>query len=91
MNSPFVVEQARQLLNRPEILAHTEPERRIEALYRLLYGRGAETEEVSLGRRFLAAAATQDKEKLEPSAKPLTAWEKYAQVLLLSNEFAFVD
>jgi hypothetical protein len=24
-------------------------------------------------------------------AKPLTAWEKYAQVLLLSNEFLFVD
>jgi hypothetical protein len=23
--------------------------------------------------------------------KPLTAWEKYAQVLLLSNEFMFVD
>jgi hypothetical protein len=23
--------------------------------------------------------------------KPLTAWEKYAQVLLLSNEFLFVD
>jgi hypothetical protein len=28
-----------------------------------------------------------------PSAQPepLTAWEKYAQVLLASNEFAFVD
>jgi hypothetical protein len=26
-----------------------------------------------------------------PSAKPLTPWEKYAQVLLLANELAFVD
>jgi len=24
-------------------------------------------------------------------AEPLDAWEKYAQVLLLSNEFMFVD
>ena len=27
----------------------------------------------------------------EPPPKPLSAWEKYAQVLLLSNEFMFVD
>jgi hypothetical protein len=27
----------------------------------------------------------------EPPPKPLNAWEKYAQVLLLSNEFVFVD
>jgi Protein of unknown function (DUF1553) len=27
----------------------------------------------------------------EPPAQPLDAWEKYAQVLLLSNEFIFVD
>ena len=26
-----------------------------------------------------------------PRPAPLTAWEKYAQVLLESNEFAFVD
>jgi hypothetical protein len=27
----------------------------------------------------------------EEFAQPLTPWEKYAQILLLSNEFAFVD
>jgi hypothetical protein len=27
----------------------------------------------------------------EPPPKPLSPWEKYAQVLLLSNEFMFVD
>jgi hypothetical protein len=26
-----------------------------------------------------------------PPAQPLNAWERYAQVLLLSNEFMFVD
>ena len=26
-----------------------------------------------------------------PAAQPLTAWEQYAQVLLLTNEFSFVD
>jgi hypothetical protein len=28
---------------------------------------------------------------LVPPPPPLSAWEKYAQVLLLSNEFLFID
>ena len=27
----------------------------------------------------------------EPAPKPLSPWERYAQVVLLSNEFMFVD
>jgi mono/diheme cytochrome c family protein len=38
------------------------------------------------GRRFDARA-----EFRGPLAQPLTGWEQFAQVLLLSNEFAFVD
>jgi hypothetical protein len=57
-------------------------------LYRICFGRPADKDEVALGLKFLTA---------EKAAQPqtpsghLNAWEKYAQVLLLSNEFAFVD
>jgi Protein of unknown function (DUF1553)/Protein of unknown function (DUF1549)/Planctomycete cytochrome C len=65
-------------------------EDRIQALYRIVFGRRATAEEVALGREFiesLAAAPT------GPSQDPalLGPWETYAQALLLSNEFLFVD
>jgi mono/diheme cytochrome c family protein len=88
MNAPFVVEQARRLASRPDVLARQEPGDRIRYLYRLLYGRPAGPEEVELGRRFLAESGI-DK-PMSPGRK-LSAWEEYAQVLLLANEFAFVD
>jgi hypothetical protein len=82
MNSPFLVEQAKALVARPDVTGLAEPGPRIARLYRLLYGRPPEPEETALGLRFLANAG--HGEKLSP-------WERYAQVLLLANEFAFVD
>jgi hypothetical protein len=82
MNSPFVVEQAKHLASRPDVVAHKETPERIEHLYRLCYGRKPEAEEVTLGQRFLQAA---------PTDKALSPWEQYAQVLFLANEFVFVD
>ena len=81
MNSPFLVEQARALVARPDVAGLSGTEQRIGRLHRLLYGREPEAEETALGVRFVA----------RPAGKGLTAWEQYAQVLLLANEFAFVD
>src|SRR5262249_40486309 len=89
MNSPFVIEQARHLVERADVQGQTEGEERIGYLYRLLYGRPAEPDEVALGLRFVAEAVKQEGDG--KGAKSLTAWQKYAQALLLSNEFAFVD
>src|SRR5262249_10834643 len=83
MNSPFVVEQARRLIARPDVAALKHPEQRIERLYRQLYGRAPDREETDLGKRFIETAAK--------PAGDLSPWEQYAQVLLLSNEFAFID
>jgi hypothetical protein len=82
MNSPFVVEQAKRLAARPDVTAHADAADCIDYLYRLLYARPAEPDEVDRGLRFLAAAQ---------GGGSLSPWEKYAQVLLLANEFAFVD
>ena len=85
MNNPFVAEQARALAARPAVSAATTTPDKIDALYRVAFGRPPTTEEVALGVDFVRAAAwTMFSAKLNP-------WEQYAQVLLVSNEFAFVD
>jgi mono/diheme cytochrome c family protein len=82
MNAPFVVEQAKALAARPDLAARKTTDERIGYLYHLLYGRAPDGEEMALGRRYVESA---------PSEKLLSPWEKYCQVLLLSNEFVFVD
>ena len=89
MNSPFVIEQARHLLQRSDVAGQTRDEGKIKRMYQLAYGRAAEPDEIALGLRFLAEARKSNEAK--KATLPLSAWEQYAQVLLLSNEFAFVD
>jgi hypothetical protein len=83
MNNPFVVEQARDLAQRPAIRTAPDPKQKIQALYRLVYQREPGAVELDSGRKFLAAPPT-------PGSK-LSRLEEYAQVLLLSNELMFVD
>jgi hypothetical protein len=84
MNSPFVVEQAKHFADRADVTARAKDEERIDRMHRIAYGRPAEAEEIALGLKFLAAVR-------DDAGKRLSAWEQYAQVLLLANEFAFVD
>jgi cytochrome c553 len=53
MNSPFVRQQARRLLARPEVAGAGAASDRIPALYRLVYGRAPTAEEAELGRAFV--------------------------------------
>jgi hypothetical protein len=80
MNHPFVQEAVRKLMQRPEVAAAKDPARRVERLYRLLYGRAPAAEEAALAREYLAGPGT-----------PAVLWDRYAQALLLANEFVFVD
>jgi hypothetical protein len=75
LNSPFAVQQAKAFATRPDVASLADPAVRIQRMYRLAYGRAASADEVSLGVEFAKSAN----------------WEQYAQVLLLANEFAFVD
>ncbi len=81
LNSPFLLDGARALAGRPDLPA--EADRRIARLHLELLGRPAEPREVELGRRFV-----ESRPKVE--AAP-SAWDEYAQVLLMTNEFMFVD
>ncbi len=84
MNSPFVVEQAQRLAKRPDVQSQNDPTLRVQRLYRGVLGRQASDEELQLALRFVETANTGESVKLNP-------WEQFAQVLLLSNDFMFVD
>jgi len=83
LNNPFVQEQARGVMRRVNETQSLDTAAKIQALHRVVYGRAAEPDEVRLGEAYLQSAAADQ--------NGLTAWERYAQVLLLANEFMFVD
>ncbi len=80
MNSAFVAEQAARLASRRDIAGVGETAARIDAMYRWLFGRPASERESALGVEFIAASGSTEE-----------AWPRYAQALLMSNEFCFVD
>ena len=84
LNSEFMVRQARALAVRLTADETASESDRVRAAFPLLYGREASAEEVELGVAFLGASGAGSK-------GGLSGWEQYAQVLLGSNEFAFVD
>ncbi len=75
LNGPFVIARARHLA---QTLAATEggDAGRIDLAYRRLLQRGPTDSERELGLAYLAEGGT---------------WERYAQVLLTSNEFLYLD
>ncbi len=88
-NSPFVVEQSRALAGRLDDLAAEDYGQRVNRLYRLVFARSALPTEVDLGRRFVEA-----QQQVGSDGAPkdgLSPWAAYAQALLMTNEFLFVD
>jgi hypothetical protein len=53
MNSPFVIEQAKGLVQRTEIANEKNPRGRITKIYRLLYGRAPNPDEILLGLKYV--------------------------------------
>jgi hypothetical protein len=88
LNHPFVADRARRAVVRHAADPRSEAE--IEELYRGILGRSPSDSERQDAARFVAAAI------VEPAGEPpgetvLAPLEQLAQVLLLSNEFIFVD
>ena len=82
LNSPFAVEQAKAIVARPEVKGATSPDAKVRALNRVVLGRDPKPPELAMALEFVAIPTKSG----EPSA-----WELYAQALLMSNEFLFVD
>ncbi len=88
MNAPFVIEQAKALAARPEVARAGTIDERVASLYRAALARAATPAEIRAAARFVAPTGS------GPGASghsKLTRWEQLAQVLLMTNEFLFVD
>ena len=57
LNSPFVMEQACKLVNRPALQRLDDETKRIRHLYQLVYQRDPRADEIQLGLRFLQRRA----------------------------------
>ncbi len=65
LNNPFVVEQARSLVGKPEFApANTPGEAQVQALYSQIYARPAESAEVGAALHFLQSQNEQRNERL---------------------------
>jgi mono/diheme cytochrome c family protein len=87
MNSPFVIAQAGRVAEGLDG-SSADPESCVRRLYRRILARDPDPREVVLGVAFVRR---QSGAKADPAATALSPWAEYAQVLLLTNEFAFVD
>ncbi len=69
MNSPLVVEQARDLVKRPDFKACPTDQRKVELLYNLIYQRAPNEAELVLAREFLRSSTI-----LQTGNSAATAW-----------------
>lgn len=83
LNSDFFVKQAKALASRLEKEGGEDPRVRIHLAYQILFGREPNAEELALGEEFVS-------QEKRPEDR-LTPWEQYAQILLGSNEFMYID
>ncbi|QIF04997.1 PSD1 and planctomycete cytochrome C domain-containing protein [Roseimicrobium sp. ORNL1] len=84
MNNPFVREQAKALVQRKEVSAASTTVDQVQRVFQLALSRNPDAVELDASMTFLDGAQWED-----PSGR--RKWESFAQGLLLSNEFVFVD
>jgi len=90
LNNPFVREQAKHLAARQEFSAASDAVSKVERLYEVALARKPTGHELELGKSFLTSEGA-NHAPAEASADRPSVWERYVQVVLLSNEFVFVD
>jgi hypothetical protein len=86
LNSPFVLGIAKALAARVQAEVADEPGR-VQRAFLLVYGRPATAEESRVVLDYLGRKDT----PAEQAENRLSRWERFAQVLLGSNEFMYVD
>jgi hypothetical protein len=82
MNSPYVTDQASRLTSRPDFASTADPLARLETLFSVAFGRSPSPEEIQTALSFVQS---------DDGAANADAWPRYAQAILMSNEFMFVD
>ena len=80
LNNPFMIDQSKAVAAR---LEKEEPSRRVALAYRLLFAREPLPTELDVGNRYL--------EGKDAAAGPPTRLQRYAQALICSGEFLFIE
>jgi hypothetical protein len=88
LNSSFVMGQACQMVSQPSFQGLVDDPKRIRDLYQRLYQRDPSPDEIERGLRFLQVESASTN---PGNGQSLAPWERYAQILLSSNELIFVD
>jgi hypothetical protein len=83
LNDEFVIACARSLASRVQASSDSDDDR-IRHAYALLFARDPRPEELRLGLDYLSAPEPEN-------PGDLSRWDRYAQALLGSNEFLYVD
>ncbi|VTR99248.1 PSD1 and planctomycete cytochrome C domain-containing protein [Tuwongella immobilis] len=83
LNSPFVIRQAKSFAARIQAVPNLDDAARIRWAIEVAFARSAHTREVELALAYLQAP--------NPAGAKLSAWERFAQVLLTANEFQMID
>jgi Protein of unknown function (DUF1553) len=106
MNGPFLVAQVKNLLGRNDFPAEGSTQDKVKFFYRTAFQRVPSQQEMDLAMDFIgtnesaeeAAKSTsvpvtgKTPPKTPPTQmQPLSVWERYAQVVLMSNELLFVN
>lgn len=78
MNNPFVLECARRLAERPD-LVELSIDAKVSRIHQLLFGRNPTATEVEVANRFLGPAPSAD------------TWARFVHAMMMTNEFIFVD
>jgi hypothetical protein len=87
LNSPFMIEQSKAFALRIEKQAGSSLEDQIQFAYLMAFGRPASERELNIAIKFLKTEETEEVKSLNK----LSRWERYAQALLGSNEFMYLD
>jgi hypothetical protein len=78
MNHPFVAACAKNLVERPDVAAIADQNKKLDRVYAILYGRTPTDRERALATEVLGS-------------DPAKAWPRFAHALLMTNEFMFLD
>ncbi len=77
MNHPFMLDRAKQLAKRLDREGGTDDASKIDWLYRTLFARPPDANEIEIGKTLVAPGGA--------------GWQAYCHVLLCANEFMYVD
>lgn len=86
INSPFVIEQSKLLAKKIQSISKSETENIISA-YKIIFSRPPSSNELEIAMLFLHA----NEESIEKPMNKMDRWERFAQALIASNEFMYID